>query len=219
MTFAHHQTGALNADFVDGEQAWIKVIRYAADDEIVARSQQFPRQHVAALHLNIDFNAGIGVHGPSYGGNHEADGGRGHRADENGSAAAGLHLIEFATRLTQLQQYGARPSRQRLAELRQNHTARCSLTERRFDDRFHFREHARGRRLRHVHGGGSRADLPVLLDHDQHAQVAHLQSGPQQRVVFKDKKGIRCLRLLIHFLVAHSRFYTPHRFLYRFNIS
>ncbi|MND43474.1 hypothetical protein D3C80_342690 [compost metagenome] len=129
MAFAHDKTGALDADFMDGEEAGVEIIGNAADDEIVARGQQFARQHVAAFHLHVDFNAGIGVHGSPYGGNHEADGGRGDGADIDRAAAARLHLVQFTARLAQFQQDGAGPARQRLAEFRQHHPARGPLTK------------------------------------------------------------------------------------------
>jgi len=204
---------------MDGKQAGVEIVRDAADDEVVTRGQQFPGQHIAAFHLHVDLDAGIGVRRPLDGGNHKADGRCCDGADIDRAAAAGFHLVKLAARLAQFQQDGERPPCQRLAEFRQHHAARGPLTERAFDDGFHFGKHARGRRLCYVHGGCRGADLPVLLDHDQHAQMAHLQSGAQKRVVFKDEKRVCCLRLLIHFLVAHSPFYTPHRLLYRFNIA
>jgi len=63
------------------------------------------------------------------------------------------------------------------------------------------------------------AALTMFFDHHEHAQMAHLQPGAQQGVVFEDKKPFSILRMLILFMVVHRLFVSLIRLLYRFNIS
>ena len=57
MAAAHDQAGLLDADDPALEQPRIEVVGDAGDDEIVARGEQFARQHVAGLDLHADLDA------------------------------------------------------------------------------------------------------------------------------------------------------------------
>ena len=180
MALAHDETGLLDADLGDVEEAGIEVVRYAGDDEILPCGEQFAGKHVARFHAHIHLDAGIGGADLLDRRNGKADRRRGHRSEEDRAAGAGFQRGKLAVDLAQFEQDGARPAGEGPAEGGERDAARDALAKLGLEDRLHFRQHARGGGLGYVERIGRRAHLLVRLYGRDHAQVAELQPAAQE---------------------------------------
>ena len=86
---AHDQAGLLDADHAALEQPRIEVVRDAGDDEIVARGEQFARQHAAGVDLHVDLDARVSLADPPDRRNGKLDRRRGDGAEKDRAALAG----------------------------------------------------------------------------------------------------------------------------------
>ncbi|OWK25130.1 hypothetical protein AJ87_13860 [Rhizobium yanglingense] len=183
MVPAHDQTGFFDADLAHFEESRINVVRNAADDEIVPGGEQFPRENVAGLDLNVDLDARKRLANLVDGRNNKAHGRRCDRADEDGTALAALQFADLAAGLAQFQQNFSCTLGECLSESRQHDTAGDSFVKRRLNDRFHFSEHSGGGRLGDVQDLRRRGNLSAIFDCDDYAQVIQLQARTQKGII------------------------------------
>ena len=111
MAAAHDQAGLLDADHLALEQTRIEVVGNARDDEIVARGEQFARQHDAGVDLDVDLDARMALADPPDRRHGELDRRRRDGAQEDRATLAAFQVGDLAVDLAHLEQHRAGAAR------------------------------------------------------------------------------------------------------------